>query len=142
VVDSATLETEDLLPLSTYARAYKYVQIDRLFDAYRAVKHEPFTALAVTLRSGKRSILTPPIVEVRKEGPVIIEGTTRAAYCFKNNVAEFRCMAVTGVEEDLPGDPISIASLTISERSLSQRERTENFQESLYRQIERATHPY
>jgi predicted nucleotide-binding protein with TIR-like domain len=141
-LDSTTVATQDTLPLSTYARAYKYVQIERLFNAYSAVKHKPFTALALTLRSGKRSILTPPIVEVRKEGLVIIDGTTRAAYCFNNNMAMFHCIAVAGVEEDLPGDPTSIASLTISERSLSQKERTENFQESLFRQIERATHPY
>jgi len=141
-LNTTTLSTKDLLALSTYARAYKYVQIDRLVNAYKAMKQDPFTGLAVVLRSGKKSILTPPVVEVRKEGPVVIEGTTRATYCFKNQIANYHCIAVSGVEEDLPGTPVGIEAVTISERSLSQKERTEDFHESLYRQIERATHPY
>ena len=142
VLSSGTANTKDLLPLSNYARAYKYAQIDRLAEAYDSLKQEPFTALAVELRSGKRSILTPPVVELRKEGPVIIDGTTRATYCFKNSLDAYHCVTVTGVDEDLPGTPVSIDFVTISERSLSQKERTENFKESLFRQIERATHPY
>ena len=128
--------------MSTYARAYKYVQIERLFSTYQEMQQKPFTAVAVTLRSGKKSILTPPVVEVRKEGPVVIEGTTRATYCFRNDIADYPCIAVHGVDADLPGTPVEIANMTISERSLSQRERTEEFQGSLYRQIERAIHPY
>jgi hypothetical protein len=139
---TSSFSTRDLRPLSGYARAYKYRQIEHLYSEYCAIGQEPFTALAVLLRSGKRSIVTPPVVEVRDAGPVIIEGTTRAAYCFRNDIAAFACVAVTGVAEDLPGDPMSIVALSISERSLSPRERTENYQQSLYRQIERATHPY
>jgi hypothetical protein len=141
-MSETTLATNSLLPLSTYARAYKYVQIERLFSTYEEMQQKPFTAVAVTLRSGKKSILTPPVVEVRKEGPVVIEGTTRAAYCFRNRIADYHCIAVNGVDVDLPGTPVEIANMTISERSLSQRERTEEFQGSLYRQIERAIHPY
>ena len=141
-IEAGTFATRDLLPLSTYARRYKFQQIDRLFEAYHQVEQEPFVALAVSLRSGGRSILTPPVVEVREEGPVIIDGTTRAAYCFDRDVDTFRCLAVTGVTEDLPGEPVGISALTISERTLLQQERTENFEASLFRRIERATHPY
>jgi hypothetical protein len=141
-MQEATLPTSDLLALSTYARAYKYVQIDRLFGAYQTREHSPFSALAVTLRSGGRSILTPPVVELRQEGTVVIEGTTRATYCFKNGIAQYHCIAVRGVDEDLPGRPVRIDAVSISERSLSQAERTAGFRESLYRQVERATHPY
>jgi hypothetical protein len=49
---------------------------------------------------------------------------------------------VRGVDEDLPGTPVPINSVTTSERSLSIVERTEDYQGSLYRPIERATHPY
>jgi Predicted nucleotide-binding protein containing TIR-like domain len=141
-MSEARVATKDLLPLSTYARAYKYVQIERLFSVYRGISQEPFTALAITLKSGKKSILTPPVVEVREESSVVIEGTTRATFCFRNQIDDYYCIAVHGVEEDLPGVPLEIGKVTISERSLSQNERTEDFQASLYRQIERATHPY
>ena len=139
---TATLPTKDLLLMSPYARAYKYVQIERLFTSYKDLKQEPFTALAITLRSGMKSIVTPPVVEIRAEGPVVIEGTTRAAYCFKNDMNAYPCIAVSGVEERLPGTPVGVQAVTTSERSLSQSERTEDYQEALYRNIERATHPY
>jgi hypothetical protein len=96
----------------------------------------------VKLRSGRTSILTPPVVEDRSDGPVVIEGTTRAAYCFNHGIENYQCIAVRGVEDDLPGVPVPIRSVTTSERSLSLGERTEAYQGLLYRHIERATHPY
>jgi len=141
-METATLDTRDLLLMSPYARAYKSVQIGRLLNSYKAANRVPFTALALTLRSGGKSIITPPVVEVRPEGPVVMEGTTRAAYCFNNDIGEYHCIAVKGVEAPLPGTPVKIQAVTISERSLSQRQRTEDYQEPLYRRIERAIHPY
>jgi hypothetical protein len=139
---ATTLPTKDLLLLSPYARAYKYGQIGRLLTCYEAGKNQPFTALAAMLRSGGKSILTPPVVEMRSDGAVVIDGTTRAAYCFRNDIDKYHCIAVSGVADDLPGMPVSVQRVTTSERSLSQNERTEDYQPALFREIERATHPY
>jgi hypothetical protein len=134
--------TKDLLLMSPYARAYKYAQIKRLVNWYTDRDRPLFGALAVTLRSGEKSIITPPVVEMATEGPIVMEGTTRAAYCHKNQLGDYHCIVVRGVDDPLPGSPVRINEVTISERSLSQRERTEDYQEQLYRRIERAIHPY
>ena len=42
-MQTVTLSTRDLLLMSPYARSYKYRQIDRLFDAYRAVSYTHLT---------------------------------------------------------------------------------------------------
>jgi hypothetical protein len=139
---AAAIATKDLLVMSPYARAYKYLQVERLFDAYRTNNYQPFTARAVSLRSIGKTIVTPPVVEVRPEGHVVIEGTTRAAYCFRNNIDKYHCIEVSGVADDLPGSPVPIQMVTTSERSLSQLERTKDYRGALYRQIERAVHPY
>jgi hypothetical protein len=128
--------------LSSYARAYKYQQVTRLFEAYSANKFDPFDALAVELRSGGKSIVTPPVVEEWPVGPVVIEGTTRAAYCFNKKIASYRCIVVRGVEADLPGTPVPIDAVAISERSLTLNERTQDYESSLFRLIERSVHPY
>jgi hypothetical protein len=141
-MDLTTIRTSELLLMSPYARSYKYKQLDNLMDSYRAIEQPPFTALAVTLKSGGRSIVTPPVVEERPEGPVVIEGTTRATYCYRNNIDEYHCILVRGVRQDLPGKPVEIKNVTIAERSLSQRQRTEDFDYTLFRSIERAIHPY
>jgi len=140
-IEAATLKTRDLKLTSPYAHSYKYQQISRLLDAYENVAQEPFTALAVHLASGSTSIVTPPVVEERAEGLVVIEGTTRAAYCFKNGIDEYHCLRVRGVEQDLPGRPIAIGDVKIRERSLNKRERSGMYSER-YRKIERAVHPY
>jgi Predicted nucleotide-binding protein containing TIR-like domain len=141
-MDLTTIRTSELLLMSPYARSYKYKQIDNLVDSYHAIEQQPFTALAVTLESGGRSVVTPPVVEERPEGPVVIEGTTRAAYCYQNNIDGYHCIRVRGVNQDLPGKPVEIKHVTIAERSLSQRQRTEEFNYSLFRSIEQAVHPY
>jgi hypothetical protein len=141
-LEDAILSTNDLMPLTTFARAYKYTQIERLFSVYQTMGREPFTSLSVMLRSGAKSILTPPVVEMRNEGAVIMEGTTRAMYCFRNQISDYHCIVARGVDEELPGTPAPMQKLAVAERSLSQADRTEDFRETLFRQIERATHPY
>jgi hypothetical protein len=140
--ETSSFATAELMVMSSYVRGYKSKQIERLVELYKASGREPFTAAAVELRSGATSIVTPPVVEVTPQGPVVLEGTTRVAYCARNKIAKYHCIAVYGVEDPLPGTPVEVQSVATSERSLSQTERTEDFQEPLYRQIERATHPY
>ena len=141
-ISVTTVATKDLLLMSPYARAYKYAQVRRLLDWYGTTACPAFSALAIGLRSGEKTIVTPPVVEIWPDGPVVMEGTTRATYCAKNNVDEYHCVAVKGVQEALPGSPVKIDAVTISERSLSQGQRTEDYREQLYRRIERAIHPY
>jgi hypothetical protein len=137
-----TVRTRKLSLLSSYTRAYKYRQIERLSQLYAEIDCEPFSTAAVKLRSGKLSILTPPVVEMSDDEPVVIEGNTRATFCRETHVNEYHCIAVEGVADSLPGTPVGIDKITISERSLSQDERTSDFQQVRFRPIERATHPY
>ena len=92
--------------ISRFARAYKYKQIGQLIDAYQYLGTEPFEPLAVVLALSEPSIVTPPVVELRDVGYVVIEGTTRATFSYKNERSALRCIQVTGVREPLPGDPV------------------------------------
>ena len=79
-----TVEPSELHLISRFARAYKYKQIGQLIDAYQYLGTEPFEPLAVVLASSELSIVTPPVVELRDVGYVVIEGTTRATFSYKN----------------------------------------------------------
>jgi hypothetical protein len=141
-MEARNVDTDELRLLSRFARSYKYRQIEFLHDAYRKVGVEPFTAMAVGLASGARSIVTPPVVELNDTGPVVIEGTTRAVFCNRSAIKQYACVAVNGVTAELPGRPVDVHDSAIVERSLPHDERTEDADFSLFRQIERAVHPY
>ena len=134
-IDPIEAATEDLWLMSPYARHYKFEQIKKLRDAYDQVGSTPFSALAVQLASGGTSIITPPVVEESAGKQVVIEGTTRATYCYENGVAEYPCLRVRGVEDGLPGEPTPIKKVTIARRSVDEEKHPR------YRNVERAVHP-
>jgi hypothetical protein len=136
------VRTSELYLMSPYARAYKYKQLKLLFGEYERAGIEPFGSAAVKLASGAISIITPPVVELHDVGPVVVEGTTRAVFCRDSRATDFPCIKVGGVREPLPGTPIPIDQVSLTERSLSPSERMEGFNYVLFRHIERAIHPY
>ena len=137
-----TVEPSELHLISRFARAYKYKQIGQLIDAYQYLGTEPFEPLAVVLASSELSIVTPPVVELRDVGYVVIEGTTRATFSYKNERSALRCIQVTGVREPLPGDPVHIREVDIVERELAPEEKTPKWAYKHFRHVERAVHPY
>ena len=76
------------------------------------------------------------------DGPVVIEGTTRASYCYQEGIRDFHCIVANGVREELPGIPKPIQEITLVERTLTADEKTQGWDLSKYRRIERSVHPY
>ncbi len=141
-IEYTKIPTKDLLMISKYTRAYKYNQISYLNDRYLLQNIQPFTSLQIKLKDESFSIATPPVVESRKEGFVVIEGNTRATYFYKNDIKEFPCILVEGVQDLPPSSPIAINQIIISERTLLPDQRMNNFNYNNFRHIERAIHPY
>jgi len=136
------VETRELQVISRYTRAYKYRQIKRMADWYKRARVKPFKTMAITLRDGSSSIVTPPIVEKGRDGFVVIEGNSRATYCLHHGIDRFFCLLAEGVAEPPPGQPCPLAEVKLSERTLPPEERIDKFDYSRFRQIERAVHPY
>ena len=139
---AAVLRPEELRVVSPFARAFKYHQIEYLAEEYDALGLETFCPLNVVLASGRRSVVTPPVVEMWPGGPVVIEGKTRATFSYKTQREGFHCIQVSGVRDALPGESVPIEEATIVQRALSPQEKTPRWAYSRFRHIERAIHPY
>ena len=63
-------------------------------------------------------------------------------YCQKTGIGDYHCIKITGVCEPLPGRPVPVQEVMIGRRTLAAAERTEGFERTLYRPIERTLHPY
>ena len=136
------IKTTDLYLMSSFVRSFKYRQIDLLFNEYQRLGIVPFQTMAVRLPSGGNSIVTPPIVEVHDDNPIVIGGTTRTKFSCDRKIPTFHCIEVTGVHDPLPGSPVPLEQVSISKRSLEPAERMENFDYRLFRHIEKAVRPY
>lgn len=141
-IEFKKIPTKDLQMISKYTRSYKYKQISYLEGRYLQQTIQPFTSLRIKLKDKTFSIVTPPVVEKRKEGLVVIEGNTRATYFYKKGIKEFPCIVVEGVSDPLPSSPIQINEVVISERTLLPDQRMNQFNYKNFRHIERAIHPY
>ncbi len=141
-ISFTTVPTAELFVISKYARSYKYQQLSYLDGIYKQTKIEPFGAFKVLLEDGTFSIATPPVVEKREEGLVVIEGNTRATYCYNKGLQAFPCLLVEGVVDPLPSVPFPISDVCITEQTLVPWQRMNAFEYGNFRHIERAVHPY
>lgn len=136
------VKTSSLYLMTPFVRQYKYNQIEFLFQEYERIGVEPFGTIKVRFKSGECTVVTPPVVEIHDIGPVVIEGTTRATFCFNRNIDQFLCILVSGAKNPLPGNPVPINQVNLANRSLAPAERMEGFNYIHFRHIERAVHPY
>lgn len=141
-ISFTSVPTDDLFIISKYTRSYKYQQLTYLYGIYKQAKIEPFKAFKVLLKDGTFSIATPPVVEKRQEGLVVIEGNTRATYFRNKELQSFPCLLVEGVVDPLPNIPFPISDVRISEQTLAPQQRMNAFEYGNFRHIERAIHPY
>jgi hypothetical protein len=137
-----TLPTERLHLITPYTRAYKYVQIQGLDHVYSTNGLLPFTTGLVVRRTQEPSIMTPPVIEIHDGLFIVIEGNTRATFAMQQRRSEFYCLVVTGVTQDLPGEPVGIDKVSVVERYLAPTDRIASFDYGRFRHIERAVHPY
>ena len=104
-----------------------------------------FDPYVVRMANGHTSLVTPPVVEVTKDGKnVLMEGVTR---CFilmmEQGVETIRAVVVRNGSVQMPGRvtrPLRHLRTTSLTTALSQN--IEGFDHSLFRRIEEEVHPY
>lgn len=131
-----------LVSLTRYVREFKYRQIHWLAELFKRQGFDLFEPVTLDFGSGKESIITPPVVESAGDKFVLIEGTTRAAYCRDLGLDQITAVVVEGVADPLPGElKIPIKWVRMVGRLLSVGDRYNNMTRSHFRSIEKSVHP-
>lgn len=136
-----SVQLDSILLLSRHVRAFRLRQLPDLNTALAAAKIDFYQPAQLSLIDGKSSIITPPVFEESGGKFVAIEGNTRTFYAFQNGAKAITGIVVRGVSEPLPGAPIPLKQVRITEHKLPPEERIDGFNHSLFRQIERAVRP-
>ena len=135
------IDVDRLVATSRLTREFKYNQIGYLIDMYRRLGLELFEPAAVQLAEGRKSIVTPPVVEEVGGDFVLIEGSTRATFCRDEGILSFKCVVVRGVSDPVPSRTYNFSRVRITGRELPASERYDGFEYAHFRHIERAMHP-
>jgi len=131
-----------LVSLTRFVREYKYRQIRHLIDLYKRSGIMLFDPTAVSLNTGEKSIVTPPVVEAAGSQFILVEGSTRATFCRDEDISAINCVVVRGVTDPLPSTPVPFTQVRVVGRTLDTERRYERFNYSHFRSIERAVHPF
>jgi hypothetical protein len=113
------VKVSDLRTLTKYVTVFKYTQVNKLFEIYRANNIPLFHPARLTFHNGKESIITPPVVEVHGNKNLVIEGTTRVTYSYRNDIHELCVLLIEGVTDPLP----SAKQFKLDEMVISEEER-------------------
>jgi hypothetical protein len=89
----------------THVKEYKLLQIEKLIGELEDSGFDLFAPCRYRLLDGTHSVITPPILEMTSEGPVLIEGHTRAFYAAQLGRDRFRGVLVKNVRAPLPVEP-------------------------------------
>jgi len=130
-----------MISLTRLVRGYKYKQIRSLFDLFVTAKLECFETAEVRYAPKLSTLITPPVLEYTGDRYILVQGNTRAAFCYKNGIQEMRCCVVRGLATPLPSDQrIELRNVLIGGRTLSVADRYGSGIDKDYRAIEWATH--
>lgn len=141
-ISMETISVPRVVLLNRRVRAYKLQQIGSLARVFRQFNVPIFGPAYVMSSEGKDvSPITPPIVECWGDKMVAVEGNTRILYAFLNGLEEIQALVVREVKQPLPGKPVELRRVLLSQRSISSEERIDGFNYELFRNIERAIRP-
>lgn len=124
----------------THIKEYKLLQIDRLIRELELGGFDLFAPCRYRLPDGTFSIITPPVLEMTPNGPVIIEGHTRAFYLAQSRKDRFRAVIVSGVSEPLPATPRAFSEMRVADHTMTATALLPNIDWRLFRFIETALH--
>jgi len=131
------LNVTDLTFLNKYIRAYKYRQIETIFNTFRKSGIDFFNSAKLILKNDKYTLITPPVVERIGDKFYVIEGNTRLVFAYKNGINKVKCIVVNGVTDPLPADGrFNVKEVILSDKELIGEERYINFDYSNFRKIE------
>ena len=136
-----TIPIESMISLTRLVRGYKFKQIQQLFDLFQAAKVNYFDAAEVNYGNNLGTLVTPPVVECTGGRHILIQGNTRAVYCYRNGIRELRCVVVKDPGAALPSNQrIELKDVLIGGRTISTADRYGKDLDRDYRNIEWATH--
>jgi predicted acylesterase/phospholipase RssA len=124
----------------THIKEYKLLQFDKLIRELEAGGYHLFAPCRYLLPDGSHSIITPPVLEMTPNGPVIIEGHTRAYFLAQMRKDGFRAVVVSGVREPLPAQPSAFSEMRIADRTMTASANMPKVDMRLFRRIEQELH--
>lgn len=145
--NNATFSLEEIQPselyiMSQYVAHHKYLnatQINRMYDIAECDYYEP---AELNIANGKKSIVVPPICELRGDQLVVIDGKARCYFAFRHGIKSLKVIIVRNVTARLSSKEIySIKDAIITDVNLSVRNSNFDFDYAYYRPIEPTIHP-
>ena len=126
----------------THVKEFKLLQAAKLVEEeLSSTGLELFAPCRYRLPDGSTSIITPPIVEMTRQGPVMIEGHTRAFYARQQSRTHLKVVLVDRVEAALPVEPRPFFDLRVAHETIEASTNMPGHVSSLIRDIEPALHP-
>jgi len=131
---------EHLRVSQTHIKEYKLLQVEKLIRELGRSGFDLFTPCQYRLSDGSFSIITPPVLEMTPQGPVIIEGHTRSFYMAQLGKDRFRAVVVRDVQEPLPVAPLRFSEMRIADGTMTATSILPHYDKRLFRFIETALH--
>lgn len=132
---------EALRVSQTRVKEFKLLQVARLMEELSSTGLELFAPCRYRLPDGSVSIITPPVVELTQQGPVMIEGHTRAFYALQQGRVHLKVVLVDRVQAALPVEPRPFFDLRIAHETVEASTNMPGHVRSLMRDIEGVLHP-
>lgn len=117
--DISELALDSTLRVSqTSVKPFKLLQVAKLMAELSSTGLELFAPCRYRLPDGSTSIITPPVVEMTQQGPVMIDGHTRAFYAAQQGRTHLKVILVDRVEAALPVEPRPFFDLRIAHETI------------------------
>ena len=124
----------------TRVKEFKLLQVAELVKELDNTGIELFAPCRYHLPDGSKSIITPPVAEMTHQGPVLIEGHTRAFHASQQGRTHLRAVMVHQVQAALPVEPRPFIDLRITHETIGVAANMPGHNASLMRNIEGAIH--
>lgn len=134
------VQIDAMIPLTEKVKEFKYKQVVYISEMYRRLDIPIFTVGSVIFGDGKRSFMTPPVVEATGSGFVVIEGTARMLFCKNEKIRSMMCVVARNVLAPLPAAACKLDRVRLVGRTLRPEQRYERFDFSNLRRVEYFVH--
>jgi len=129
------VRTEPLRPLTRHLERFKLFRAARLDALQLSHPNAPDAARIV----GSPWPITPPIVEMHDDDPIVIDGTHRAFMHHRRGGDLMRALVVKGAEGPLPARPLADwQDVEVYNTKLPRERRYDNYAEANFRPIRKA----
>lgn len=124
-----------LRPLCRYVRTRRLAEIQKLVAAFDRQTIPLFEGVRIGRPESEEFLLPPPIVEIHRNQPVIIDGLHRVFECLKSGRPEVVVALLHGSLPDLPADVLVWSDVELTGKKLPRGEKFQNFNPANFRSI-------